>query len=90
MESEEPAEQDPVRGLSASSNGMMLQLATSHLQPGRPGTLRFSIVGSDGRAVRDYEVEHEKRLHLIVVRRDLSGFQHLHPKLGSDGSWSTR
>jgi hypothetical protein len=80
---------DPVRGLSATSNGMTLQLATTHLQPGQPGTLRFSIVGSGGRPVRGYEVEHEKRLHLIIARRDLTGFQHLHPTLGSDGSWST-
>ena len=29
--------------------------------------------------MRDFEVEHEKRMHLIVVRRDLTGFQHLHP-----------
>ena len=36
----------------------------------------------DGQPVRDYEVEHEKRMHLIVVRRDLTGFQHLHPRLG--------
>jgi hypothetical protein len=27
-------------------------------------------------------------MHLIVVRRDGRGFQHLHPKLGSDGTWS--
>jgi hypothetical protein len=39
--------------------------------------------------VRDFEVEHTKRMHLIVTRRDLTGFQHLHPKLGSDGQWST-
>jgi hypothetical protein len=80
---------DPVRGLSATSNGMTLQLATTHLQPGQPGSLRFSIVGKDGTPVRDYEVEHEKRMHLIVARRDLTGFQHLHPKLGPDGSWTT-
>ena len=28
-------------------------------------------------------------MHLIVVRRDLTGFQHLHPKMNSDGVWST-
>ncbi len=39
-------------------------------------------------AVRDFEVEHEKRLHLILARRDLTGFQHLHPRMGADGTWS--
>ncbi len=28
------------------------------------------------------------RLHLIVVRRDFAGYQHLHPVLQADGSWS--
>jgi hypothetical protein len=28
-------------------------------------------------------------MHLIVVRDDLSGFQHLHPRMSADGSWTT-
>ena len=80
---------DPVRGLSASGNGVNLQLATSDLRAGERGELRYSIVGGDGTPVRDYQVEHEKRMHLILARRDLTGFQHLHPRLGRDGSWST-
>jgi hypothetical protein len=28
-------------------------------------------------------------MHLIVVRRDLSGFQHLHPVQSGDGRWTT-
>jgi hypothetical protein len=27
-------------------------------------------------------------VHLIVVRRDFVGYQHVHPKLQADGSWS--
>ena len=27
-------------------------------------------------------------MHLILARRDLTGFQHLHPELGADGTWS--
>ena len=53
---------------------------------GRPAELRFSILGSDGQPVRDFEVEHEKRMHVIVVRRDGQGFQHLHPELGATAS----
>ncbi len=32
---------------------------------------------------------HAKRMHLIVVRRDLTGFQHLHPRVSGAGTWST-
>ena len=36
-----------------------------------------------------YDEEHEKDLHLIVVRRDLTGYQHVHPTLAADGTWTT-
>jgi hypothetical protein len=83
-------EQAAVRGLSASSNGMTLSLDRAELPRRRETDLRFRILGSDGRPVRDFEVEHEKRMHLIVARRDLTGFQHLHPELAGDGTWHTR
>ena len=50
--------------------------------------MRFRIVGRDGRAVRDFDVEHTRRMHLIVARRDLTGFQHLHPTERADGTWT--
>jgi hypothetical protein len=83
------SEPDPVRGLAPSAGGLTLSLATTHLTPGEPGGLRFQIVGEDGRAVRDFEVEHEKRMHFIVARDDLTGFQHLHPQMDADGNWTT-
>ncbi|MEU7673954.1 hypothetical protein AB0C42_03970 [Micromonospora taraxaci] len=47
----------------------------------------FRIVGPDGRPVTRYDVAHDKRMHLIVARRDLSGFRHVHPELAPDGTW---
>ncbi|MBA3737402.1 MAG: hypothetical protein H0W97_02430 [Actinobacteria bacterium] len=29
-------------------------------------------------------------MHLVVVRRDLTGFQHLHPQMDHDGRWVTK
>jgi hypothetical protein len=78
-----------VRGLGVSAGGMTLSLGRTELPRGGQAELRFRILGSDGRPVRDFEVEHEKRMHLIVARRDLTGFQHLHPELGRDGTWHT-
>jgi hypothetical protein len=79
---------DPIRGLAVSNDGRELSLATTALPRGKATTLRFSI-REGGAAVRDFEIEHEKRMHLIVVRRDGSGFQHLHPTLDAEGTWST-
>ena len=78
---------DPVRGLAVSENGVKLDLEQTELPRGHPTELRFRIVAPDGQPVRAFEVEHEKRMHLIVVRRDGRGFQHLHPELGDDGTW---
>lgn len=39
-----------------------------------------------GSPVTAYRETHERDLHLIVVRRDLAGFQHVHPVQASDGT----
>ena len=48
-----------------------------------PRDFGFRVLGPDGRAVTGVDVEHERPMHLIVVRRDLTGYQHLHPTLGA-------
>ena len=77
-----------VRGLAVADQGLRLVLETPELQRGRRSELRFTVVGDDGRPMRDFDVAHEKRMHLIVVRRDATSFQHLHPELGEDGAWT--
>jgi hypothetical protein len=77
-----------VRGLAVTNDGLTLQLASSTARAGTTSPLSFRITGRDGRTVRDFDVEHTKRMHLIVVRRDLTGFQHLHPAQRADGSWT--
>ena len=83
------ADPDPVRGLAIADNGLHLELADPELKQGRAERLRFRILNPRGQAVRDFDVEHEKRMHLIVARRDLTRFQHLHPTMDDDGTWST-
>jgi hypothetical protein len=82
-------EADPIRGLSVSENGLTLDLVRRTAQRDKTFPLAFRILGKDGRPVRRFDVEHTKRMHLIVVRRDLSGFQHVHPRLSPDGTWTT-
>ncbi len=77
-----------VRGLAVSDNGLTLQLDHRTARPGRRFDIAFRIVDRGGRTVRDFDVEHTKRMHLIVVRRDMTGFQHLHPVQRRDGTWS--
>ena len=82
-------EQAAVRGLAVSGDGVSLALDQRELPRGRRSRLSFQVLDDAGRPVRDFEVEHERRMHLIVARRDLTAFQHLHPTLDPEGTWST-
>jgi len=77
-------------GLMISQDGYTLALVEPATAAGDDVPVAFTITGPDGAGVTAYDVEHEKRLHLIAVRRDFTGFQHVHPELLTDGTWSTR
>jgi hypothetical protein len=77
-----------VRGLAVSDHGLTLKLARRTAAAGKRFDLAFRIADRRGRTVRDFDVEHTKRMHFIVVRRDMTGFQHLHPTENRDGTWS--
>jgi hypothetical protein len=55
---------------------------------GQPATLIFKpiIVGKENEAVA-LDVQHEKKIHLIVVSKDLSYFEHIHPEYQADGTY---
>jgi hypothetical protein len=86
----EGAAPDPVRGLAVAENGLRVVVEDPELRRGRDERLAFRIVDERGETVRDFDVEHTKRMHLILARRDLTGFQHLHPEQADDGTWTTR
>lgn len=80
---------DQPGGLASSRGGYTLTPTSATLTAGTNQPFSFRITGPDGQPVTGYDVEHEKRLHLIVVRRDTSGFQHVHPEPAADGTWAT-
>jgi hypothetical protein len=75
----------PVGGLSASAGGYAFAVTGT---PGRPGPFAFRIAGPDGAAVTKFAIVHDRPLHLIVVRRDLGGYRHVHPVMAADGTWT--
>ncbi|MEU6643940.1 hypothetical protein ABZ863_15505 [Saccharomonospora sp. NPDC046836] len=79
---------DQPEGLASSRGGYTLAPTHTTLTPGTTNDFSFQITGPDGAAVTHFEVEHEKRMHLIVVRRDSAGFQHVHPEMAADGTWT--
>ncbi|MFI6174323.1 hypothetical protein ACIA8R_02140 [Nonomuraea sp. NPDC051191] len=81
------ASSDTPGGLQVSQNGYTLNPLTP-VETGKATDFRFTVTGPNGRPVTDYQIEHDKKLHFIVVSRDLTTFLHLHPEMTPDGIWS--
>jgi hypothetical protein len=72
-------------GLAATSNGYTLNSTTT--VPLTTG-YRFTITDPDGKPVTSFTLEQTKRLHFYAIRSDLTGFQHIHPTMAPDGTWT--
>jgi hypothetical protein len=77
---------DVPKGLQVSQDGYTFAPQTTSLAAAG-GTYAFRILDREGKPVTGYTATHDKDLHLIVVRRDLAGFAHVHPVMDADGTW---
>ncbi|MEU5674942.1 copper resistance protein CopC [Micromonospora sp. NPDC047753] len=75
-------------GTTVSAGGYTLQPLERTQPAGVRADYRFRIVGTDRQPATRFAVVHDKPLHMIVVGRDLTGYQHLHPTMAPDGTWS--
>ncbi|MDQ4093280.1 MAG: hypothetical protein M3143_07720, partial [Actinomycetota bacterium] len=75
-------------GLAVASQGYVLRARTTRFTAGETTTFRFSIFGADGKPVTDFAPNPQQRMSLLVVRRDITGYQRLHPIMAPDGTWS--
>ncbi|MFD4369242.1 hypothetical protein [Rhodococcus sp. NPDC058521] len=84
-----PDQSEPDDSMSHTSHGnYTLEPVTAEFPLGTDTPLQFRVLDSDGNPVTEYTEQHEKLLHLIVVRDDTSGYQHLHPTMSDDGTWT--
>lgn len=84
----EPMSHGGPQGLAVSADGYTFAPSATALTPGAKMSFTFAITGKDGKAVTAYVPLHDKELHLIVVRRDMTGYRHLHPTRAASGNWS--
>lgn len=80
------AEREPA-GLASTRNGYTFAPVDTVLTPNVAEEFAFRITGPEGAPVTRFDVEQDKLMHLIVVRRDTTGYQHLHPQMDVDGTW---
>jgi hypothetical protein len=74
-------------GVQISEGGYTLALDATTLPAGARVPLAFRILDAAGHPVTAFDESHDEDLHLIAVRRDLSGYQHVHPEFSPDGTW---
>ncbi|MEK0099287.1 hypothetical protein WDA79_12470 [Streptomyces sp. A475] len=75
-------------GLSDSKDGYRLTSKDTALAAGKQAPYRFTVTGPDGKPVTAFAVDQTKRMHFYAIRSDLSGFQHIHPAMAADGTWT--
>jgi len=59
------------------------------VRPGEKARLLFTFLRpGTGEVVTDFEVVHTKEFHLFIVSQDMEFFEHIHPTMRPDGTWT--
>jgi hypothetical protein len=75
-------------GLSATVSGFTFVPSAKSVAADKPAAFAFQIRGGDGRPVTAFAEDQTKLMHFYLVRSDLTGFQHVHPTMAGDGTWT--
>jgi hypothetical protein len=75
-------------GLAATSSGFTMKRMTTMLPSGQPASYQFMIMNAPGKPVTSFEADQTKLMHFYLIRSDVTGFQHLHPTMAADGTWT--
>ena len=81
---------DPNAGLAPSEQGYTFDSPFTTFSAGGNQGYRFRILGPDGKAHTSFAEDQTKLMHFYAIRSDLTNFQHLHPSMGKDGTWSVQ
>src|SRR5258706_5853965 len=77
--------------LEASKNYVMVFKAEPSVVAGKTAVLSFTPTkeGDEQESV-PLDIQHDKKIHLIVVSKDLSYFDHIHPEIQSTGIYQIK
>ena len=89
---EEKKKQDDHGGHDAPKNksALMVETEPAMAEAGKATVLKLMIHDAKGAKVRDFEIIHEEKIHLIIVRAGLDQFAHLHPTIDGSGNISMK
>jgi hypothetical protein len=81
---------DPsVHGIDSSAFHLTLEAEPEMIQAGQQVEIALRLTDAYGAPVSEFEIVHEKKLHLIIVREGLDKFTHTHSEPGPDGIMRT-
>lgn len=63
-----------------------LMISPQEVVAGNPTNLVIMVHDIQGKMVKDFEVTHEKLVHLIFIDKGMATFSHLHPEVSPDGT----
>jgi len=69
---------------------LMVTTEPKEVEAGKEVSLKMMIHDAKNTMVRDFEVVHEQKAHLIIVHSILEHFVHLHPDVDNAGNMSTK
>lgn len=75
-------------GTQASMTGYTLVPATTTLAAGTATRFPFRITGPNTNTVTWFEPDRTKLMHFYLISSDLAGYQHTHPTMADDGTWT--
>jgi hypothetical protein len=76
---------------AAGTYFMQFSSAPATVQPNQDVTLSFTPKKKNAESEQvALDVQHEKKIHLILVSDDLSWFDHIHPEYSADGSYTVK
>lgn len=76
-----------ISGLAIAGDGYRLVPTTDVIDDGKESVFMFTIEGNDGSPLVRFDDLHERKLHLIVLSRNLVDYLHLHPTMDPGGLW---
>lgn len=77
-------------GTATQAGDMTLKpVSSTSLAPGQPAGFAFQIM-KDRKPFTDFVEDMTKKMHMYAVRTDLTGYQHVHPQMAGDGTWTAQ
>ncbi|OAI45767.1 hypothetical protein AYO44_12390 [Planctomycetaceae bacterium SCGC AG-212-F19] len=64
----------------------MVQTDPAPVVVGKPTALKLMIHDASGAVIKNFDVVHEQKVHLIIVRDGLDQFAHVHPAVDAAGN----